>query len=153
MRIAPDSPRRDDVLALLAEHLADMHGTSPAESVHALDPEALEEPSITLFSARTEAGELLGIGALKRHDDELAEVKSMRTAGSARGRGVGSAVLAAIVAEATARGHRTLALETGTDPFFAAAHRLYARHGFVPTGPFADYGEDPHSAYFGRRLP
>src|SRR5690606_33912194 len=116
VHIAPDDPHRADVLALLAEHLGEMHRTSPAESVHALDPAALADPSVTLFTARTDAGALLGIGALKRHDAELAEVKSMRTAPAARGRGVGAAVLDAIIAEATARGHRMLALETGTDP-------------------------------------
>lgn len=34
------------VLQLLAEHLADMYATTPADSVHALDVEALKHPSI-----------------------------------------------------------------------------------------------------------
>ncbi|GAA1724049.1 GNAT family N-acetyltransferase [Brachybacterium phenoliresistens] len=152
MIISADDPHRADVLALLAQHLGEMHRTSPAESVHALDPDALADPSITLLSAREEDGTLLGIGALQRHDGRLGEVKSMRTAPPARGRGVGAAVLGRIIALAQEEGLETLALETGTDPFFAAAHRLYARHGFAQTGPFAEYREDPCSAYFSLSL-
>lgn len=148
MRIALDDPLAPDVLALLDEHLTDIHATSPAESVHALDPEALTHPAITFWSARDAAtGALLGIGALKQHDDAMGELKSMRTAAAARGRGVASAVLGAIIAEARRRGIRTLNLETGIEPYFAAARALYARHGFTPCAPFADYTDDPNSVY------
>lgn len=152
MIISSDDPHRADVLALLAQHLGDMHRTSPAESVHALDPDALADPSITLISAREQDGTLLGIGALQRHDGRLGEVKSMRTAPPARGRGVAAAVLDRIIGIAREEGLERLALETGTDPYFAAAHRLYARHGFAETGPFAAYSEDPCSAYFALSL-
>ena len=86
------------MLALLEEHLRDMFETSPAESVHALDPDALAHPSITFWSVRdAETGVLLGIGALKQHDAAMGELKSMRTSIAARGRGVASAVLTAIL--------------------------------------------------------
>ncbi|HEY0247942.1 MAG TPA: GNAT family N-acetyltransferase [Gryllotalpicola sp.] len=149
MIIAVDDPRAPDVLALLAEHLSDMFATSPAESVHALDPAALAAPSITFWAARDAGtGELLGVGALKQHDASTAELKSMRTATAARGRGVASAVLGTILAECRARGIRELNLETGTEDYFAPARALYAKHGFRPRGPFADYTDDPNSAYF-----
>jgi putative acetyltransferase len=153
MIIAVDDPKAADVLALLEEHLDDMYATSPAESVHALDPEALAHPSITFWTARdAETGELLGIGALKQHPDGLGELKSMRTAAAARGRGVASAVLGAILAEARGRGIRDLKLETGTEDYFAPARALYAKHGFLRCGPFADYTDDPNSAYFALAL-
>ena len=136
------------MLALLEEHLRDMHATSPAESVHALDPEALAHPTITFWSARDDDGALLGVGAVKQHDAAMAEVKSMRTAAAARGRGVAGAVLAEIIAECRARGIRELNLETGTEPYFAPARALYAKNGFRGRGPFADYTDDPNSAYF-----
>jgi putative acetyltransferase len=126
-----------------------MHATSPAESVHALDPDALAAPAITFWSARVAAtGGLLGIGALKEHGGGMAVVKSMRTAPAARGRGVASALLGAVIAECRARGIHELNLETGTEAYFAAARALYAKHGFTQRGPFADYTEDPNSAYF-----
>jgi putative acetyltransferase len=72
----------------------------------------------------------------------------MRTTAASRGTGVGSALLAHLVAVARVRGYARLSLETGTQDFFEPARRLYLRHGFVGTGPFAGYTEDPHSAYF-----
>ena len=153
MIIALDDPKAPDVLALLEEHLSDMFATSPPESVHALDPEALAHPSITFWSARdAETGELLGIGALKQHDADLAELKSMRTSAAARGRGVASAVLATIVAECRARGIRELKLETGSEDYFAPARAMYAKHGFLVSAPFADYTDDPNSVYFALAL-
>ncbi|WP_246846318.1 GNAT family N-acetyltransferase [Humibacter ginsenosidimutans] len=150
--ITEEDPRSADVTELLHEHLADMFATSPAESVHALDLAALRVPSITFWAARSHEGALLGCGALKQHDDALGELKSMRTASAARGHGVASAVLLEIIAECRRRGIREVKLETGTEEYFAPARRLYERHGFTPCAPFAEYTEDPNSAYYGLRL-
>jgi putative acetyltransferase len=146
VRISLDDPTRPDVTALLGEHLADMRRTSPPEAVHALDPVQLTAPGITFWSAR-EGDDLLGCAALKELDPVTGEIKSMRTTEAARGTGVGSALLVHLLAEARGRGYRALHLETGTHEFFAPAHRLYLRHGFVERGPFADYTDDPNSAY------
>lgn len=153
MHIELDDPVRPDVTALLTEHLADMHATSPPESVHALDVEALRRPGITFWTARTD-GVLLGCGALRELDlDEgHAEIKSMRTTSAARGTGVGRRILQHLLAVAAERGYRRLSLETGTQDYFEPARRLYLRNGFVPCGPFADYTVDPNSAYFTREL-
>lgn len=147
MEISPDDPARPDVTALLAEHLADMFATSPAQSVHALDVAALRAPGMSFWTARRE-GELLGCAAMKELDAEHGEVKSMRTTPEARGSGVASALLLHLVAQARARGYRRISLETGSQDYFEPARRLYLRHGFVRTGPFADYTVDPHSVYF-----
>ncbi len=146
--VSVDDPLRPDVVALLQDHLDDMHATSPAESVHALDPSALTAPALTFWTARTSDGTLLGTVALKELHPTGGELKSMRTAPAARGRGIGTVLLGTALAEAAARGYRTVHLETGTHDFFAPAHRLYARAGFVPCGPFGDYRPDPHSAFF-----
>ena len=150
--IAVEDPSTTDVVALLNEHLADMHATTPPESIHALDNESLRASSITFWTARDEARALLGCGALKQHDDVTGELKSMRTAQAARGRGVAAAVLSEVIAEARRRGLRKLKLETGTDSYFAAARRLYERHGFTACAPFADYTTDPLSAYYELQL-
>jgi putative acetyltransferase len=147
VQIAIDDPARADVSALLAEHLADMHATSPPESVHALDVSALQAPAVTFWTARRD-GVLLGCGALKELDPAHGEVKSMRTTSAARGTGVGTALLLHLLAEARTRGYTRLSLETGTQDYFAPAHRLYLRHGFASCGPFGDYTDDPNSAYF-----
>jgi putative acetyltransferase len=92
------------------------------------------------------------VGALKEIAANHGEVKSMRTAPEALGRGVGSAVLAHIVGEARRRGYTRLSLETGSTEPFAAALRLYERDGFVPCGPFGDYQDTPFTRFFTRKL-
>jgi putative acetyltransferase len=141
-----DDPRRDDVVALLLEHLDDMRATSPPESIHALDVDALAVPSITFVTAR-DGDTLLGCGALKDLGSGHGEIKSMRTTEVARGRGVAAAILGWLLAEARRRGLRRVSLETGTQDYFAAAHRLYVRHGFVECAPYGDYRLDPNSRY------
>jgi putative acetyltransferase len=140
-----DDPRRDDVSALLQQHLDDMHAESPPESVHALDLDALTAPGITFATARVD-GELLGCGAIKV-DGDHGEIKSMRTTDAARGRGVATAVLGWLLEEARRRGLSRVSLETGTQDYFSAAVRLYQRHGFVDCGPFGDYRLDPYSRF------
>jgi putative acetyltransferase len=146
-----DDPARSDVHLLLSEHLADMYATSPADSVHALDHSALSAPSITLWTARAD-GILLGCGALKLLEQATGsprhgEIKSMRTAAGARGRGVATLMLRHILDDARTRGLERLYLETGTEDYFAPARRLYARHGFTECPPFAGYVLDPNSVF------
>jgi putative acetyltransferase len=149
-----DPAANPDVRLLLEEHLVDMFATSPAESVHALDLDALRAPSVTFWVAR-EGGAALGCGALKDLGEYAAgegEIKSMRTRDVARGRGVAQAVLDTIVREARSRGYTRLKLETGTQAFFEPAHRLYERNGFVLCEPFADYVVDPSSRFMSLEL-
>lgn len=147
VRVAVEDPSATDVLALLQEHLDDMFATSPPESVHALDVERLRVPEITFVTARSAEGTLLGCGALKEHRDGLGELKSMRTTAAARGRGVATTVLVFLLDEARRRGMDRVSLETGAEAYFAPARRLYARHGFVGSPPFADYTDDPNSVF------
>ncbi|HWJ08627.1 MAG TPA: GNAT family N-acetyltransferase [Nocardioides sp.] len=146
MQIQVDDPRRPDVLALLEEHLADMYATSPPESVHALDPDALAVPAITFWTARDEQ-ELLGCVALKTLSAEHAEIKSMRTATAARRRGVARILLDHVLAEASGRGLRRVSLETGAEDYFVAARTLYATRGFTECDPFEGYAPDPNSVF------
>lgn len=151
MEIALDDPLASDVRALLEEHLADMIATSPPESVHALDPQTLAGPGMHFYTAR-DRGILLGCGALKNLTDRHGEIKSMRTAATARGRGVASAMLNRLLEEAVFMGWTRVSLETGVEDYFAPARRLYERHGFARCAPFATYTDDPNSVYYTRVL-
>ncbi|MBP6893871.1 MAG: GNAT family N-acetyltransferase [Pseudacidovorax sp.] len=150
-----DDLRDARIARFLEEHLADMRRVSPPESVHALDLEGLRRPEIRFWSAWTQDGAdeaLAGTVALKRLDEGHAELKSMRTAAHLRGRGIAAQLLAHALAEARAAGHMRMSLETGSQPFFAPARALYARHGFAPCPPFGDYGPDPASCFMTRGL-
>jgi putative acetyltransferase len=143
-----DSP---DVQALLAMHYGIMRSISPHRACHVLPLEGLKEDSITLWAAR-EAGELVGVGALKELAPDHGEVKSMRTTHRALGRGVGRAVLNHILDQAKSRGYKRLSLETGGTSPFAAAIALYESEGFTPCGPFGNYPETSFSRFFTREL-
>jgi putative acetyltransferase len=140
-----------DVQALLAFHFAQMRETSPPEACHVLPIDGLRDARVTFWSAR-EAGALMGIGALKELAPDHGEVKSMRTAPAALGRGIGRALLHHIIAEARSRGYQRLSLETGSTEPFAAALRLYESEDFVPCGPFGDYQDTPFTRFFTRGL-
>lgn len=151
MIIALDDPTGADVRPLLEEHLRDMWATSPPESVHALEPETLAGPDIAFFTVRDD-GMVMGCGALKHLNDTHGELKSMRTSTEARGRGVASSLLDHLLAVARERGYERVSLETGAEDYFEPARRLYARYGFTPCAPFADYTDDPNSVYMSRAL-
>jgi putative acetyltransferase len=139
------------IARLLEEHLEDMRATTPPESIHALDLEALKQPEI-IFWSLWQGEELAGCGALKRLNDTHAELKSMRTARKFRGMGLGTLILEHILREARARGYRRVSLETGAVEFFAPARALYAKHGFVVCGPFEGYWDDPNSVFMTREI-
>jgi putative acetyltransferase len=147
LRVVVDDLAGPDVAALLSDHLDAMHSNTPAGSVHALDLSSLRAPDVTFWSAWL-GSDLAGCGALKELDATRGEVKSMRTAPAHLRRGVAVAVLTEIVETARSRGYVELLLETGHGGPFDAAHGLYARFGFVPCGPFADYTDDPFSRFF-----
>lgn len=144
------------VVDLLEGHVAELRSISPPESTHALDLDGLRAPGVTVWVAR-EAGAVVGCVALSDLSADLgaghAELKSMRTATAARGRGVAAALLRHVLEHAAATGVATLWLETGAEDFFAPARRLYARHGFVDCEPFGRYRPDPLSVFMTRSVP
>jgi putative acetyltransferase len=144
--ISVDDPRAPDVRQMLEIHLVFARSQTPPEDAHAMDADELMDPAVTLFSLRQD-GVLLAVGALKRLDRKHAEVKSMHTLESARGRGVGRRMLEHLIAVARADGYRRLSLETGSMAAFAPARSLYTGAGFRPCEPFGEYRASPNSTY------
>lgn len=146
------------IAAFMEEHLRDMRATSPPESVHALDMDKLRQPEIRFWTAWLPSdsdpapGRLVGTGALKHLSGEHAELKSMRSAESLRGQGVGRAILEHILGQAVDLGYQRVSLETGSQPFFEPAYQLYRRYGFTDCDPFGSYGPDPNSRFMTREL-
>ena len=136
-----DDPLSPAVAGLIAEHLAFARANTDAAFRFALGAEKLATADTAFFTA-WDGDTLVGMGAVKRLDSDHAELKSMRTADAHRRKGVGAAVLAALIAYAREQGIVRLSLETGTDDDFVPAHALYRRFGFVDCGAFADYPAD-----------
>lgn len=146
MIIREDDLTGPEIAALLQAHLDTMALHSPPESIHALDLDALRVPDVTFWTV-WDGPDLLGCGALKELDAGHGEIKSMHTAEQHRGRGVARLLVKYILRTARDRGYARLSLETGSMEAFAPARALYARFGFVETGPFGDYAEDPFSVF------
>lgn len=151
-RIVQDDLSSEQIVALLALHLSEMHRWSPACKVHAMPVERLREGDVTFYAAW--AGDrLAACGALKELAPDRGELKSMRAAPEWRGKGAGEAILLHLMAEAERRGYRWLGLETGRPAEFEPAQRLYAKHGFTECEPFGDYVSDEFSLCMSRALP
>ena len=151
MRIEIDDVSRPQVIALIEEHLRNMHELSPPEHVFAFDASKLRAPEITFWTAWQDEA-LLGCAALKELSPTQGEVKSMRTPASLRRHGAGRALLNHILQVARERGYQELFLETGCQPAFAPAQTLYRSVGFSACGPFGSYKENGNSVFMSLQL-
>lgn len=100
----------------------------------------LRQARSTFLVARAGRG-LLGYGiVLYRANSRRARLYTIAVAEAARGRGLASALIAALAADARRRGCRQLSLEVRTDN--SAARSLYEKLGFRIADTLADYYED-----------
>jgi putative acetyltransferase len=147
-----DDPTSPAAAALIARHMDGVGLTTGPEHRFVLDAQGLTAAGIEFFTA-WDGDELVGIGAIKDLGHGHAEIKSMRTDPAHVRKGVGAAVLTALIANARERGFERLSLETGTSEDFVPAHALYRRFGFADCPAFADYPADsPHNRYMTLRL-
>lgn len=151
LRIEHDDVTRPAVLALLEEHLRNMHELSPPDQVFAFDASKLRAPDVSFWTAwRGDA--LMGCAALKELSPTSGEVKSMRTPTAARRTGAGRTLLQHLLRVARDRGYTRLYLETGRHPAFHPAHTLYRSVGFTDRDAFGDYIDTGNAVYMELRL-
>ena len=135
--------------ALIAELDAYQQALYPPESNHLVPVDALRRADVVFLVARLHT-EVVGCAALVDPCGEYGEVKRMYVRPSSRGMGVGAALLAALLAQARARGLRLVRLETGIAQ--PEALRLYERFGFRRRAPFGAYREDRLSLFMELQL-
>ena len=97
-------------------------------------------------------GEPVGCGGWRSHGDtgDVAELKRMYTAPTARGLGIARAVLAAVERSARDRGRKRIILECGDRQPEAVA--FYQAVGFERITNFGYYRDSPACLSFGRDL-
>jgi putative acetyltransferase len=147
--IAQESPRQDDVIALIRQSDALMQSLYPAESNHLVDIDQLAQPRVHFFVAREE-GRALGCGSFVLGAEGHAEMKRVFVDPAARGKGVARAIMAALEREAARLGVTLMQLETGIKQPEAIA--LYRKFGYAERGPFGSYQPDPLSLFMEKRL-
>jgi putative acetyltransferase len=128
-----------EAAALIAELDAVLGALYEPHERHGLPLVQAFEPHVRLFIARID-GAAVGCGAVALFDG-YAEVKRMYTRASARGQGVGKAIVTQLEDEARTSGKPVLRLETGIHQ--AAAIGLYERCGFRRCGAFGAYAAMP----------
>jgi putative acetyltransferase len=92
----------------------------------------------------------VGCGAIRRIEDGVGEIKRMFVRPTARGHGVGAALLYAIEQTARQLGIHRLVLETGERQQEALS--LYRRAGFTLIPCFGEYVDSPLSICMGKNL-
>ncbi|PRY87786.1 GNAT family N-acetyltransferase [Donghicola tyrosinivorans] len=141
-------PTSPEATRLLKASHALMQSLFPAESNHYLSIDALRANNIHFFEVQVD-GATMGCGALAIKTG-YGEIKSMFVDPEARGLGLADAVLRRIESVALDQGLPILKLETGNVLY--AAHKVYARHGYLFCGPFGSYKEHPDSLFMEKRL-
>jgi putative acetyltransferase len=128
-----------EVQELVSELEQILAGSYADDQRHGLSIEQLFAPDVRFFVARVD-GMAMGCGGLALLRD-YAEVKRMYTKPSARRRGVASALLGRIEAEAREAGAAALRLETGVHQ--PEAIGLYEGWGFRRRDAFGPYAQMP----------
>lgn len=146
--IRPTDPRTPQATALLEASHALMQSLFDAEDNHYLEISELCQDHIHFFAA-WDGDYALGCIALAAMAD-YGEVKSMFVSPTARGKGIGAALLTHLQAAAAAMGLKDLKLETGNTLY--DAHRLYERAGFQRCGVFGNYAESPASIFMQKSI-
>lgn len=139
-------PADPQVAALIARHIAYGDAHYAAESNHHLSIADHAALGVTLWAA-WQGVRCLGMAGMKPFTAQDAELKSMHVLDTARGAGVGRALVVHVMADARLHGVTHLWLETGSRDASAAARRLYERLGFAYCAPFAHYRPDPESVF------
>ncbi|GBF05950.1 N-acetyltransferase GCN5 [Deinococcus aerius] len=124
--LAPSDPRVIDLMNAQQRELRALYQDTD-ERTEPFDPAILSGEGSALVAVE-EDGRLLACGALKRIEEDTAEVKRMYTLPEARGRGLGRQILNGLIERGRSLGFRRLVLETGD--LQAEAIGLYESAGF-----------------------
>jgi GNAT superfamily N-acetyltransferase len=140
-----------DVQRLTTDQQAEIRARYDGNAEPGLPPSMAD--IFVVLVARDEDGVAVGCGALQYLGAGVAEGKRMYVAPSARGRGVGKAVLSTLEGVARDRGWTTLCLETG--PRQPEAVARYSGAGYRPITAFGGYvgAPDAEDSLFFERAP
>lgn len=137
-----DAPACDAIVASLPYHFGNAEGVREAAR-------AVREQNGLVAVIE---GEVVGFLTVRRHFDQAAEITWMAVHATRRGQGIGSALIARLIADLRAADRRILFVTTlgpssdegeVTDGY-ARSRAFYVKHGFVPTWELTTlWPEDP----------
>ena len=130
---ALDGPAGDTLIGELQQEYILRYG-GPDETP--VDPRAFDPPGGAFLVAEL-GGNLAGCAGIRRHDQDIAELKRMYVRAGYRRRGLARLLLRASEDRALKLGYRQLILETGSEQPEALA--LYLAAGYQPYQNFGYY--------------
>ncbi|SRR5437899_3001516 len=131
MRIEVVREATPEILASLARLLPQLNPTLPVADMDRLE-RLISDPDVTLLVAR-EGDEIIGTTTVIVYTTPFwikARLDEVVVDASARGTGVGEALVKAALEVGRERGAQVAELQSGRGPNRDAAHRLYERLGF-----------------------
>jgi ribosomal protein S18 acetylase RimI-like enzyme len=139
VQVSLTDPRDPAARACMAAYFAELSdrfdaGFDPALSISADDAELTPPAGLLLLA--TLRGDAVGIGALKLHGDQPAEIKRMWVSKAARGLGLGRRLLAELESRAIEHGAHVARLETNRT--LDEAIGLYKSAGYHEVAAFND---------------
>jgi len=149
--IRPGNLDNDAARQLISDLDDELNRIYPEEGANFLDLDPAEvRGGRGAFFIAWAGEEALGCGAMRLRDAQTAEIKRMYVKPSARARGVGSRLLAALEDRARDLGARQVVLEAGDRQ--ASAIALYVRAGYSRIAPFGEYADAPLSVCMAKDL-
>jgi GNAT superfamily N-acetyltransferase len=121
----------------------------PGATHFRLDPQEVSEANGAFLIAYSNE-KAIGCGAIRKLENDTAEIKRMYVTPEARRMGIGRKLLQALEAEGRRLGSRRLLLETGERQIDAMG--LYIQAGFVRIPPFGEYVGSPLSICMAKEL-
>jgi GNAT superfamily N-acetyltransferase len=146
--IQAESPFSADAFALMAELSAELEALTGSGGALSFDAAHADCPRGVFAVARDEQGRAVGCGALRRLDDDTAEIK--RVYARQKGAGVGSAVLEYLENQARQFGYSRLVLETRKVNKKAVA--FYLAKGYKVIENFGKYRGREEAVCFEKRI-
>jgi GNAT superfamily N-acetyltransferase len=141
----PEAPPASELLAEMAAELNALYWTASRLHLPPVHPSELRPPS-GLYLVGWEDDLVIAGGALRRLNDEVAEVKRMFVRPAARSRGIAGQLLVALESSARQLGYHRVRLDTG--PKQVHAVNLYRREGYIPIDP---YNDNPFASFWGEK--
>jgi putative acetyltransferase len=148
LTIAPDDPVGGPAQKLiheLCEELSGRYGAPPSP----FSPSEAGVARTTFLVARL-GGQPIGCAALRRIDDDMAELKRMYVAPGGRRKGIARRILEQLEQKAREFGYRAIRLETGV--LQPEAQRLYESCGYRRIPAFGQYIGNPISICYEKIL-
>lgn len=149
IEIRIETPLQKEVSALVDQSNAYMASLYPATSNHLVDLDSLVKENVTFLVARVD-GEIQGCCALVEAGDGTAEIKRMFVLDSARGLGLGKALLQRLLERGRELNLTHIRLETGISQ--PEAIGLYRKAGFEEITAFPPYHPDALSMFMEKPL-